>query len=83
MLLLFLPMTTTNITFQGPPSLEPSIRLQTKTFPHGPPSMEHSKGHQSWNLPLATKLWSSLTSFFPLFSKGTNLDKKEFLSFRT
>jgi hypothetical protein len=22
-----------------------------------PPSLEHSNGHQAWNLPLATKLW--------------------------
>jgi hypothetical protein len=24
------------------------------------PNMEYSEGHQAWNLPLATKLWSSL-----------------------
>jgi hypothetical protein len=39
-----------------------------------PLNMEHSKGHQAWNLPLATKLGSSLTSFLPLLFKDTNLD---------
>jgi hypothetical protein len=33
-----------------------------------------SKGQQAWNLPLATKLGSSLASFFLLLFKGVNLD---------
>jgi hypothetical protein len=36
--------------------------------------MERSKGHQAWNLPLATKLGSSLASFFLFLFKGPNLD---------
>jgi hypothetical protein len=36
--------------------------------------MEHSKGHQAWNLPLATKLRFSFTSFLPFLFKGTNWD---------
>jgi hypothetical protein len=37
-----------------------------------------SKGHQVWNIPLATKLWSSPNSFLPLFFKGSNLDHFSF-----
>jgi hypothetical protein len=37
MFLLFLPMATKHRTFQMQPSLEPSIGLQAKMFPHGPP----------------------------------------------
>jgi hypothetical protein len=44
------------------------------------PNMEHSKGHQAWNLPLATKLGSSFVFFLPLLFKGTNLDHL-FISF--
>jgi hypothetical protein len=46
------------------------------------PNREHSKGHQAWNLPLATKLRSSLASFLLLFFKGANLDNLS-LSFWT
>jgi hypothetical protein len=49
-----------------------------KPIKHGtfqrPPSLEPSKSHQAWNLPLATMLGFSFTSFLPLLFKGTNLD---------
>ncbi len=82
MFFLFLPKATKLGTFQGPPNIGTFHWPPSKMFPHWSLNMEHSKGHQAWNLPLATKLWSSLTSFLPLLFKGTNLDHL-FLFFRT
>jgi hypothetical protein len=50
-----------------------SRAIKHGTF-QGPSNLEPSKGHQTWNLPLATKLGSSLTSFLPLLFKNTNLN---------
>ncbi len=46
----------------------------SKMLPHWPPSMEHSKGHRAWNLPLATKSGFSFTSLLPFLFESTNLD---------
>jgi hypothetical protein len=68
---------------KGHQTLEPSIGYQTRCFDidlqaldsfQKPPNMEHSKGHQTWNLPLATKLGTSLAYFLPLIFKGENWD---------
>ncbi len=65
------PLTTKHGTSHWPPN---------KMLPRWLPNMEHLRGHQVWNLPLASKLGFSLTSLLPLLFKNTNLDNLSLFS---